>query len=151
MEFIDSEGSSWIPRVTVNTIRRFEDRTGIGIFEAALQTILQDQTDNPTGDEAEEGVSLHRVVEMSSAIWGKVGNIGIFLYECCVPLHDREALGVDEFCERITKENISDAMSISLTCLFEFFPDIKGTDDTEESGGGSEDPLPDGPGNQSTE
>jgi len=131
MDFIDAKGRKWLPKVTVNTIRKFEDRTGVGTIEAFVKGMtaaanFEERNADKEIDSYTE--ASNRIIEMSVPVWGNVGHLAIFLYESCgVESHE---VSLDDFCESIQQEQILQAMQCALHALVSFFPEP--SDDSKE-------------------
>ncbi|RKZ99085.1 MAG: hypothetical protein DRQ46_00215 [Gammaproteobacteria bacterium] len=124
MDFTDAKGRKWLPKVTVNTIRRFEDRTGVGTIEAFVKgmTAAADFEEKNAGIEIDSFTEAsNRIIEMSVPVWGNVGHLAIFLYESCGV--EKHGLSLDDFCEAIESDQILQAMQCALNALVSFFPE----------------------------
>jgi hypothetical protein len=131
MQFKDSEGKEWTPRVTVETIARFEERTGRGLFAAVFDALEA----TPDGEDlaVEKAFPMAKLVRLCKATFGNVGHIGAFLYESCGA--EKEGLSLSEFRERLTRDVSMDAIKAAMFALFNFFPQAE-DDEGERSAEG---------------
>ena len=155
--FRDAKGREWHPKVTARVIRDFEKVAGIGLFEAVFDVFVETGFSN---NEAGENVQVteRQIFSMAKKIFGHIGNLTFLLYESCrgtrgndpslVTDEFKQAVSYDDFCQAIEKDQVSDAIVSSLTALFEFFPELSGSDMAGGSVNGN--PPEAGPGETST-
>jgi len=126
--FTDCEGHVWRPVCTVQAVRLFEGKTGIGLFEAVFNT-LQSATEenNP------ESVPGKDLMDMVKHIFGSFDPLMVFLYECVREDDQAKKLTIDAFCRRVRKEHVLDAMMCALSVLMDFFPTVDADKRAEEA------------------
>ena len=119
--FTDSTGQEWRPCVTLDAVRKFEQHSGVGLFEAMFDAILANE--EKKSKKSKEFIAPNEILRMCKGIFGKIGDLGAFLYETCVPEKQKRELPLAVFCQRITEKEIHEAMTVALGSLFDFFPD----------------------------
>lgn len=127
--FKDSKGRVWYPRITLRVVRDFEQKAGVGLFEAVFEML---QGKEFKGDDQEvEGLQVgpRDLFIMAGKLFGNVGNLGFLLYEACridgvVRDEDGKEVSYDDFSEAMGKDEINSALIIALTVLFDFFPEL---------------------------
>jgi len=126
--FIDSTGKEWRPVCTVNSVRLFERATGIGLFEAVFDTL--DKAADATDAETVPGKDL---MAMSKRIFGSFEPLMIFLQECVREDPDAAELSLEDFCRRVGKDQVLDAIMCALAILLDFFPTVDPDKRAEEA------------------
>lgn len=156
----------WLVWPTLLSVRKFEERSGIGLFAAVFDAVREDEAEekkrpplkvSPDVGEVlnEETVELAksivrsrrmeaRVLGMARRIFGNLGHLGLFVYESMRPVKKGQAVPKqDEFLRRIDSARIADCMKAAVMALVEFFPDA--TEKEKEKGreaGAADRPLP---------
>jgi len=126
--FTDCAGKIWRPVCTVEAVIRFERATGIGLFQAIFET-LEKATDE-TDAETVPGMDIMR---MSKTIFGSFEPLMVFLFECVREDEATQKLSLEDFCRRVHKEQVLDAMMCALGTLMDFFPQVDPDKRAEEA------------------
>ena len=120
VDFTDTTGRCWVPHVTVRSLRTFEEKTDIGVFAAVFDALLAERDNRK---KKKSGATREQMLRICKNIFGRVGPLITFLYECCVPQEERQVITQTVFDERIDRSKITQAMQSALTALFTFFPE----------------------------
>jgi hypothetical protein len=153
--FVDAKGRVWSPRIDCRVMDEFERHIGVGVFEAIFNALLG-QKDKKGGKQTGSGQRL--VLELSRALFGRVGSLTFLLYEGCRQGGDSakspvahyadpdeapeglegNVVDYSDFRASIGKDQVNSAMMVALNVLFEFFPQLE---EKDGKGDGGNDPF----------
>jgi hypothetical protein len=156
--FLDAKGRVWSPRIDCRVMDEFERHIGVGVFEAVFNALLSQKTPTKKGKQPDATTGQKLVLELSRAIFGRVGSLTFLLYEACRPAGNpalspcahyadpdsapegTEGKEVDysDFRASIGKEQVNAAMMVALNALFDFFPEL---DEKDARGEGDNSPF----------
>ena len=149
--FLDAKGRVWSPRIDCRVMDEFERHIGVGVFEAVFNALLSQKAPKK-GKEPDPKTGQKLVLELSRALFGRVGSLTFLLYEACRPGGDpslsprahfadpdeapegAEGQDVDysDFRASIGKGQVNQAMMVALNALFDFFPELDEKDAKQE-------------------
>lgn len=144
IQFVDSKGRKYTPRINCRVIERWERATGRGLFEAVFSVLAK----------GAQGGTLdpNKMFELAQGVFGHLGNTLFLLYEACRPAADAKVTATveektadgyprireveveyNDFLDSVTPECVFPAVVLTVNSLVEFFPVPGETDPTKGS------------------
>lgn len=119
-------------RLTVGTLRRFERRSGIKLFQALAREMTGVDFTDP------KKVKDSDAMKLFTGVFPGIDEVSALLYECCVPTEEQKDLSFDDFCDDIPATALGDAFSAVMEEVTNFMPEPSPDGSQKEK---SDDPL----------
>lgn len=139
-QFTDARGRVWTPRYTLLDVRRFMDRTGVGLFASTARAIAKLPAPGPDGRMT---LTQEHIEAIVSEFCGGLDNLPVLLFLGCREQAVERDVGEDDFCAAIGGEQLADAYTAAMLAVFRFFPTTSRLAEAlAEAGGGGSASIP---------
>lgn len=117
--------------LTVGTLRRFERRSGVKLFQTLAREMGTVDFTDP------KKVKDSDAMKLFTGIFPGIEEVSGFLYECCVSVEEQKTLTFEAFCDDLPATALGGAFSAIMEEVSSFMPEA--TDDATEEN--TSDPL----------